>query len=198
VTAQEVTPAIAKAIGLTQPEGALVSDVRPDSPAKKAGVQTGDVILAVNGNPIQESNQLRMTVSLMNPDQTVNLKIFRAGKTTDVPVRIEEMPGEKVERASNDSPTSGNTAMQGVSVEDLDGQTARQLGLPARTEGAVVTEIDPASPAASSGLREGDVIQQVNHQPVANADDFNRVMRHSNGNSLLLVNRGGNKLFLAV
>jgi serine protease Do len=198
VTAQEVTPAIAKAIGLNEPAGALVSDVRPDSPAQKAGVQTGDVILAVNGNPIGESNQLRMTVSMMTPDQTVNLKIFRAGKTTDVPVRIAELPGEKVEKASNDSRDGGNNALQGVSVEDLDAQTARQLGLPARAQGAVVTNIDPASQAAASGLREGDVIQQVNHQPVANADDFDRAMKHANGGSLLLVNRGGNKLFLAV
>lgn len=198
VTAQEVTPAIAKAIGLNEPAGALVSDVRPDSPAQKAGVQTGDVILAVNGTPIGESNQLRMTVSMMSPDQTVNLKVFRAGRTTDVPVRIAEMPGEKVEKASNDTKDNGDNALQGVSVEDLDAQTARQLGLSARAQGAVVTNIDPASPAAASGLREGDVIQQVNHQPVANADDFNRAMRHSNGDSLLLVNRGGNKLFLAV
>jgi serine protease Do len=198
VTAQEVSPAIAKAIGLNEPAGALVSDVRPDSPAQKAGVQTGDVILAVNGNRIEESNQLRMTVSMMSPDQTVNLKIFRAGKTTDVPVRIAEMPGEKVEKASNDSKDGGKNALQGVAVEDLDAQTARQLGLPARAQGAVVTDIDPASQAAASGLREGDVIQQVDHQPVANADDFNRAMQHSNGGSLLLVNRGGNKLFLAV
>jgi serine protease Do len=83
-------------------------------------------------------------------------------------------------------------------VEDLDAQTARQLGLSARAQGVVVTNIDPASPAAASGLREGDVIQQVNHQAVANADDFNKAMRHANGDSLLLVNRGGNKLFLAV
>jgi serine protease Do len=198
VTAQEVTPAIAKAVGLSEPAGAMVSDVRPDSPAQKAGVQTGDVILAVNGTPIEESNQLRMTVSMMSPDQTVNLKIFRSGRTTDVPVRIAEMPGEKVEKASNEPSDNGNNALQGVSVEDLDAQTARQLGLSARAQGVVVTNIDPASPAAASGLREGDVIQQVNHQAVANADDFNKAMRHANGDSLLLVNRGGNKLFLAV
>jgi serine protease Do len=198
VTVQEVTPAIAKAIGLRTTMGALVSDVRPDSPAARAGIQTGDVITAMNGNTIDESNQLRMTVSMMAPDQTVNLKVFRNGQTMDVPVRISEMPGEKVERASADTHDSDHAALEGVAVDDLDSQTAQQLGLSNRTKGAVVTSVDPASPAASAGLKEGDVIQQVNRQPVANAEDFNRAIRKSGGESLLLVNRGGNKIFLAV
>ncbi|MDQ2901014.1 MAG: PDZ domain-containing protein, partial [Acidobacteriota bacterium] len=106
-------------------------------------------------------------------------------------------PGERAERASNDKPDSGNT-LNGVSVEDLDAQSAKQLGLPASTKGVVVTDVDPGSQAASSGLKQGDVIQEVNRQPVANAEDFGRAMHKSSGESLLLVNRGGNKLFLAV
>ncbi len=83
-------------------------------------------------------------------------------------------------------------------MQDLDAQTARQLGLPASTKGVVVTQVDPASQAAGAGLQEGDVIQQVNRQPVANSDEFARAVKRSNGESLLLVDRQGNKMFLAV
>ncbi len=197
VTIQEVTPAIAKAIGLNGPEGALVSSVSPDSPAAKAGLQTGDVILAMNGQSIGESNELRMQVSMMSPDQSVKLKVFRNGDTREVTVQLAPLPGEKLERAGLQKDHSAE-ALQGVSVEDLDAQTARQLGLPASTKGAVVTNVDPSSPAASAGLREGDVIEQANRQPVANSDDLAQALKKSNGESLLLVNRGGNKVFLAV
>jgi serine protease Do len=197
VTVQEVTPAIAKAIGFNGPEGALVSNVSPDSPAAKAGLEAGDVILSINGAPIAESNQLRMQVSMMNPDQSVKLKIFRNGQTREVAVQISEMPGEKAAKAAADNDKT-DASLQGVSVQNLDAQTARQLGLPPSAKGVVVTDVDPASPAASAGLKEGDVIQEVNRQPVANSDDFARAVKKSNGGSLLLVNRGGDKVFLAV
>jgi serine protease Do len=197
VTIQEVTPALAKAIGLSGPEGALVGDVSPNSPAQRAGLQSGDVILAMNETPVAESNQLRMNVSMMNPGQTVHLKVFRDGKTFEVAAQVGELPGKKVERASNESRESEH-ALEGVSVENLDAQTARQAGLPASTKGVVVTEVDPASPAASAGLKEGDVIQEVNHHAVTNSDDLSGALHKSNGASLLLVNRGGNKLYLAV
>jgi serine protease Do len=198
VMVQEVTPAIAKAMHLDGPKGALVSQVMPDSAAQKAGVQTGDVILEINGTPIVESNQLRMAISMMNPAQSVNLKVFRDGHNVNLTAKLGEMQDKKKgERASNDSADSDKT-LTGVSVEDLNAQTARQLGLPASTKGVVVTEVDPGSQAAASGLKEGDVIQEVNRQAVTNAQDFNRAVKKSEGESLLLVNRGGNKIFLAV
>ena len=197
VSVQAVTPAIAKAMNLNTPDGALVSQLSPDSPAAKAGLQEGDVILSINGTPVNEYNQLRMTVSMMNAGDTANLKVFRDGQTEELAVKVAEMPGEKLQKASLDQDHSDKT-LKGVAVEDLDAQSARQLGLPASTKGVVVTNVDPASPAAASGLKEGDVIQQVNRKPVANADDFAQAMRGGDGESLLLVNRGGNKLFLAV
>ncbi len=197
VSVQDVTPGIAKAIGLNSPSGALVGEVTPNSPAQKIGLQSGDVITEINGTPIVESNQLKMTVSMMNPNQTARLKVFRNGQTLDYTATVSTMPGQKVERASN-AGTEPDGALQGVAVEDLDAQTAKQLNLPATTAGVVVTEVDPSSQAAASGLRQGDVIQSVNRQPVTNAQDFSRAVRKSNGESLLLVNREGRKLFLAV
>ncbi len=197
VAVQEVTPAIAKAINLDGPKGALISQVMPDSAAQRAGLQTGDVIVEVNGTPIVESNQLRMAISMMNPAQTVKLKVFRNGQNVDVTAHLGAMEEKKVERAANDAPDS-DKSLQGVSVESLDAQTAKQLGLPASTKGVVVTDVDPGSQAASSGLKEGDVIQEVNRQAVNNTQDFSHALKQSGGESLLLVNRGGNKVFLAV
>ena len=198
VTIQEVTPAIAKAIGLNGPQGALVGDVSPNGPAAHAGLQSGDVILSINGTPIDESNQLRMNVSLMNPGQTVHLKVFRDGQTREVTAQVGELPGQKVERASREN-GGGEQALEGVQVENLDAQTARQEGLPANTRGVVVTQVDPASPAAAAGLHEGDVIQEVNHHAVATPEDLTGALHHSNGGeSLLLVSRNGHKMYLAV
>jgi serine protease Do len=197
VNIQEVSPAIAKALGLGGPEGALVTAVSNDSPAEKAGLKVGDVILSINGAAVTERNQLRMQVSMMRPNQNVKLKVFRNGHDLEVTVMLSELPTEKVAKAETEHDTR-NASLEGVSVDDLDSRTARQLGLPAGTKGAVVTEVDPASQAASAGLKEGDVIQEVNRQPIANAADFARALKGRNGESLLLVNRGGNEMFLAV
>ncbi|MDP9052926.1 MAG: DegQ family serine endoprotease [Acidobacteriota bacterium] len=198
VTIQEVTPALAKAIGLPGPEGALVGEVSPNSPARKADIKSGDVILSIDGAPITESNQLRMNISMMSPGQTVNLKIFRDGRTSNVTAQVGTLPGRKVERAGNENNGAASQVLEGVSVENLDARTARQAGVPAGTKGVVVTEVDPASPAASAGLKEGDIIQEVNHHAVTSADDLSGALQHAKGESLLLVNRGGNKLYLAV
>jgi Do/DeqQ family serine protease len=197
VTIQEVTPGIAKAVGLTSPEGALVNEVSPNSPASRAGLQSGDVILAINGTPINESNQLRMNVSLMNPGQTVHLKVFHDGQTHEVNATVETLPGKKVERSSRDDNHGGDQALEGVSVEPLNARNAREAGVPAGTHGVIVTDVDPASPAAAAGLKEGDVIQEVNHKAVSSASDVDSALHHG-GESLLLVNRNGNRLYLAV
>jgi len=198
VNVQEVTPAIAKAMGLNGPAGALVSDVSPNSPAQRAGLQSGDVILAINGVSVAERNQLVMNVSMMNPGQTVHLKVFRDGQTREITAQVGLLPGQKVERASREAGATENQALEGVSVQELDARTARQAGLPANSRGVVVTEVDPGSPAAQAGLKEGDVIQEVNHHAVASADDLANALHKSNGESLLLVNRNGNKWYLAV
>ena len=125
------------------------------------------------------------------------LKGLPQWQTVNLTAHLGEMQDKKVEKASNDAPDSDKT-LQGVAVDTFSAQTARQLGLPASTKGVVVTDVDPASQAASSGLKEGDVIQEVNRQAVTNTQDFNRAVKKSDGESLLLVNRGGNKVFLAV
>jgi serine protease Do len=197
IVIQPITPAMAKALGQSEPHGVLVGDVSPKGPAQASGVERGDVILDLNGKAINDSNELRNTIAMMQPGETVKLKISRNGSTRDVSVKLGELPGTK-EEAQNERGDASKDALEGVSVENLDTETAKELGLPASTRGVVVTEIEPSSPKADSGLRKGDVIQEVNHQPVHNVAEFEQAL-HKAGkeNALLLVNRGGTTLFIA-
>ena len=196
IVPQDVTPTIAKAFGETEPRGALVSDVTPNSPAQRSGLQRGDIILELNGKPVVDSNQLRMSVSMMHPDASVSLKVLRNGNEREMTVNLGELP---VKEASLQNSGNGTkSALSGVSVDDLDSQTARQLGLPSSASGVVVTGISPSSAAADSGLQRGDVIHEVNRQAVKNTSDFERAMRNSKDETLLLVNRQGSTLYVTV
>ena len=193
---QDVTPAIAKAFGVKEPLGALVSDVSPNSPAQKSGLERGDIIVELDGKPVADSNQLRMTVSMMHPDTNVRLKVLRNGTERDMTVNLGELP---VKEASLENDRNGSkSSLSGVSVEDMDTQTARQLGLPPNTSGVVVTGINPSSRAAGSGLQRGDVIQEVNRQSIKTSSDFERAMRNSKDETLLLVNRRGSTMYVTV
>jgi serine protease Do len=198
VVVQPITPAMAKALGQGDTaKGALVGDVSPKGPAQASGIERGDIILDVNGQPVGDANELRNTIAMMQPGDTAKLKISRNGSTRDISVKLGELPNSK-EEAENQQEGASKDALEGVNVENLDADTAQELGLPASTKGVVVTGIDPSSPKADSGLQKGDVIQQVNHQPVRNVAEFERAMHKvGDANALLLVNRGGTTLFIA-
>jgi len=185
---QDVTPALAKQFGLSQPSGALVGEVEPDTPAARAGLKRGDVIVAMNGQAITSANDLRLRVSEMAPGTTVKLQISREGKTQDVNVALAELP-EKAEKAG--SQENGGSGLEGVEVQPLTPDIAEQLQLSPGTRGVVVWSVDPASPAASS-LQKGDVIQEVNHKAVSSIEQFRQaVSAAGKGSVLLLVNRQG-------
>ncbi|MGB2593215.1 MAG: DegQ family serine endoprotease [Candidatus Acidiferrum sp.] len=192
---QDVTPAMARAFGEKQTEGIVVGDVSPNSPAQAAGIQRGDIILDVNGKPVTDSNQLRMSVSMMQPGTEVTLKFLRDGDMRDATVKLAEMPTQTA-RANSNGSDDGSKALNGVEVTNLNADIAQQLSISAITKGVVVTNIDPASQLADSGLQKGDVIQEVNHQPVNNVAEFESAVRKAGDNPLLLVNRGGTTLFI--
>jgi serine protease Do len=198
VVIQPITPAMAKYLGLNKLQGALVGDVSAKGPAQTGGVQRGDVILAINGNAVNDSNELRNTISMMQPGEAVRLQISRNGSIKDLNVKLGELPLSK-EEARNQPDGASKDTLEGVSVENLDAETASQLQLPETIKGVVVTGIDPSSPKADSGLQKGDVIQEVNHQPVHNVAEFEQAMRklEKGEGALLLVNRGGATLFIA-
>ena len=195
IVVQDVTPAIAKAMGQSELRGALVGDVKATSPAGKAGLQRGDIILELNGKRVSDSRELRMNISMMKPDADVKVKLLRDGKESETTVKLGELPGADEHAKVEDGTSSG--ALEGVTLENLDADTAKQLGIAPATKGVFVTDISPSSPEADSGLRRGDVIQEVNHQPVRNVSELNEAIRKSGKNPLLLVNRQGSTLFIA-
>jgi serine protease Do len=194
---QDVTPAMAKAFGEKQSEGIVVGDVTPNSPASAAGIKTGDIILQVNGKPVSDSNQLRMSISMMQPGTELKLRTLRNGTERDANVKLVEMPTESAKADSNDDQEGGAKALEGVEVSNLNAHIAQQLNIPSTIKGVVVTDIDPASKMADSGLQQGDVIQEVNHKPVTNVSEFQSAIGKAGTDPLLLVNRDGRTLFIA-
>ena len=192
---QDVTPDMAKAFGQKEAHGVVVGDVTTKSPAQHGGVQRGDILLEVNGKPVANANDLRMTISMMQPGTDVKLKVLRDGNERDINVTLAEMPTETA-MARPDSDDS-NKALQGVQVSNLSPEMADQLGLPSSAKGVVVTDVDPSSKIADSGLRKGDVIQEVNHQPVKNVAEFQSALKKGGSDPLLLVNREGRTHFIA-
>jgi serine protease Do len=198
VVTENITPAMAGSFHLTDTHGALMGDVNTGSPAAQAGIQRGDVIIEIDGQSIEDSNQLRLRVSMTAPGTTIHVKLLRDGKEHTLDVKLGELPTQ-AQRGSAVGGDRGSNALDGVSVEDLDAQALQQLRLPPGTKGVVVTEVADGSAASAAGLQSGDVIQEVDHARVAGVESFDRAMRRGPGHTvLLLVNRGGNTLFLAI
>jgi serine protease Do len=197
---QDVTPTIARQFGVKDSQGALVGEVEANSPAQKAGLKTGDIILEVSGHSVYDANQLRNMISSMQPDSNVNLKIWRDGAQRTLPVTLGELnPEAASNRGGSGRDNDGSTdALEGVSVENLTSQVARGLGLSANAGGVVVSEVSPASAAARAGLKQGDVIQEVNRKPVRNVAEFEAAVRNSKDGTLLLVNRDGHTIYVGV
>jgi serine protease Do len=198
VMPQDVTPALAKAFAGKDAHGALVADVSANSPAQKSGLEKGDIILDVDGKPVSDSNDLRMRISMMAPDTGVTLKVLRNGTEREVAVKLGELPTTEA-AVQHEGDNSTSSALSGVSVENLDASSAHDLGLPPNAQGVVVTNVSPSSEAAAAGLRRGDVIQEVNRRSIRNTSDLERAVRGgSKEEQLLLVNRNGSTMYLAV
>jgi serine protease Do len=133
----------------------------------------------------------------MQPGTELKLKTLRNGTERDATIKLAEMPTESAKADSNDNQEGGSKALEGVEVSNLSAHMAQELNIPSTTKGVVVTDIDPASKMADSGLQRGDVIQEVNHKPVTNVSEFQKAISQSGTEPLLLVNRQGRTLFIA-
>jgi serine protease Do len=185
---QDITPAMAEALHIQRDNGVLVGDVTPNTPAAEAGLKRGDIILDVDGQPMKDSNQLRMKVSLTPPGTTVHLRVLQNGSEKTMAVKLAELPNTGASNGERNGENSSNSALDGVSVE------ATRNG-----HGVEVTSVDPGSPAANAGLREGDIILEVNRVAISNVSDFDRAMRNvSGGPTLLLIKRGDHTQYLAI
>jgi serine protease Do len=196
VVVQPVNTPMAKAFGLKDPHGALIGDVKPDSPAARAGLQKGDIVLELDGKPVTDSRDLSLRIGSIAPGSDVKLKVFRSGTERELTVRLGEMPAKMAQTPGQKG--SAGRSLEGLSVDELTSDVARQIGLPPGTKGVVVTDVQPGSAVAEAGLRRGDVIQQVNHKTVTNVNEFQGALSQGGEPVLLLINRGGNTLYVVV
>jgi serine protease Do len=190
---QTLTPELAEAMKLkAQLTGALVGEVTPKSPAEKAGIKTGDVITAVNGKKVSDARELRLMIGSMAPGTNVQLQVNREGQKKTFNVELAEMPAGVAEEGAEASPEESAqpekaTVFGGVAVADITDEIRNALNLSKDVKGAVIAEIDAESSAAKAGLREGDVIQEVNKQPVKNAKDLVAISKRLKPNEKILI-----------
>jgi len=191
-TVQKITPEIADSLGVKQQRGALVADVVRGSPAERAGIKTGDIITEFNSKEVKDSTELPGLVARVAPGTGTSVKVLRDGKEMTLAITVGEMKDTEVA-------ASGQQGELGLAVQPVTPEVAQSLGLD-RAEGLVITEVKPGSAADDAGLREGDLITQINRRPVKNLADYNREMAQSKkGQSvLLLVRRGDASVFLAL
>jgi len=194
---QDLTPVMAEKFGLKETTGALVGNVESGTPAGKAGIERGDIILEFNGQKVKNADDLRNIVAQTSPGTEVNIKLFRDGKEKTVRAELGQRPD--TQESSSPEQLGRNNPLSGIEVQDLTPSILRQLNLPRDTQGVVITDVADDSSAAEEGLGRGDVIQEIDRQPIRNASDFRRAAARTEGkNVLLLINRRGTTLFVVL
>ncbi|MGB8510714.1 MAG: DegQ family serine endoprotease [Pyrinomonadaceae bacterium] len=200
VTIQPLTADLAASLGLQQTRGALVGSVQPGSPAERAGVRRGDVITAFNGSPVADNNVLRNGIARTPPGSEVTFTVVRDNREQQLRATLGELPVQDAKTDEQTGPEGDGTTENGklgVSVEPLTPDAAAKLQVPRETQGLVVTNVDPDGPAADAGIRQGDLIQEVNRQPIRSIADLRSAIgRAGTRPLLLLVTRGGNTVYL--
>ena len=185
---QPMSEDLAKSFGLDSSDGVLIGDVTADSPAAKAGLQSGDVIVQFNGKAVAEVGSFRNQVAATQPGQEIEVVAERDGHRQTMAVTIGELEDSSQTSAKAEA---GPLPQLGLSVQTLTGELAQQLGY-GDDNGIVITEVQPGSQAADAGLKPGMLIKQVNRQPVESANDFRRLLNEqSDATSVLLLVRQG-------
>jgi serine protease Do len=197
VAIQDVTQPMAQAFGMKEARGVVISDITEGSPADRAGLRRGDVILEVNGEPAVDSASVSLRISQFAPGSRARLTILRDNKQQEITATLGELPAERERAQAGPSGESGQARL-GISAQELTPSIARQLGLPSGTTGVLVADVQPGSVAAEAGLRRGDVIQEVNRRPVRSVTDFQRAVSGAGDPVLLLINRGGSTIYVTI
>jgi len=192
---QRITPEAAENLGLADRRGALVSDVTSGGPAEKAGIRSGDVIVAFDGKEVKDEHELPSIVAATKPGKSVNLRLIRDGKEISVPVTIAEMQGEPGKPAGGDELSKD----LGLTVQEITPEIAQRFDLE-NSKGVVVTGVEDGSPAEDAGFQAGDIVRQINRRAVANAAEFATLVAKSRADKtiLFLVERGDSRLLLTV
>ncbi len=188
VSLKDLTPDLAEEFNLPGQAGALVEDVMPNTPAQKAGLKSGDVINNINGKPVADGNFLTLTISESSPGSIAALRIIRDGQAKNLEVVLGLLPTSGREERQNARPSLSSTtdSLDGVTVDDLDRQIRRQLGVPVSLQGALVREVAEDCNAAQAGLMPADIILEINHHVVTSADEAVRLAESAKGDHILL------------
>lgn len=196
VMIQPVTPEIAKGFGLKEATGTLVGDVLKGGPAEQAGLKHGDVIMTFDGQPIDGPNTLKNIVAATDVGKTVDVVLVRDGQELTMQVKIGEQPGD-LEASASGSPQT--TEEFGLSVQELTPEIASQLGY-AGDQGVIISSITPGGPAEDAGLRRGDLIKEINRQPITSVEEYNNALAEIDKEEsfLALIRRGENTLYVVV
>jgi serine protease Do len=194
VSVQAITPELAQQFELEKDYGSLVSNVIGNSPAEKAGLLRGDVIIEFKGKPVDEPYNLRNIVASTRPGDEIEIKVIRDGEIEAFTVTIGELP-----TSDEKTPTTFKNALKGVSVQDLNSDIKRQLNLPDKIRGVVVADIEGGSPAETS-LLPGDVILEINRRAISGIADFETIVSRIKPDKdvLLLVFRRGSTVFVTI
>jgi len=171
VILQPMTPGLAKQFQIKESGGALVAEVAPNTPAAKAGLKDGDVILELDGRPVRDHRSLTLAVSQTAPGTRIGLKVLRDGERRKIDIVLKEFPDTLA--SSDERKESGGDvdALNGVTVADIDRNARSRYGIPPEVKGAIVVKLEEDCSAAEAGLRIGDVIREINKKPVTSADE---------------------------
>lgn len=204
VNIQNITDELAKSLDLEQRSGVIVSNVRAGSSAEKAGVKRNDLIIAINGEKIDDSNVLRNKVAGSTPGTEIKITVMRDGKQVDLTATLDEfkLDSDRSTGQSGDDNAPGpqkESGKLGLGLEPVTPQSAKQLGLDSGTEGMVVTDVDDAGPAAEAGIARGDVLIEINRKPVNSIADVRSALEGTSDRPiLLLINRRGSTSYITV
>lgn len=188
ITISPINPDIAEQFGYKGTRGALVQDVQSGQPADRAGVKPGDIITEFQGQRIEDDSQLRNLVAQTTPGTTVKFKVWRDGSERELTATLAELDLKAAARGGGGGGSQGaeGSALAGVQVGNLTSDILRQLNLPPASRGVVITNVDADSSAAGTGLQRGDVIEEIDRQPVTNVNEFNAALQKAGKKSVLL------------
>ncbi|HKG46269.1 MAG TPA: DegQ family serine endoprotease [Pyrinomonadaceae bacterium] len=201
VTIQSIDADLASSLNLPAARGAIVTSVSKGGPAESSGIRRGDVITTINKQPIIDSNSLRNLVASLPPGTNVEVTAQRNGRDQSFTVALAELPDRERPESEEESSSTRGTGNEkfGLTLQPLTAEMAERNGLDADDRGLLVTKVDPAGSAANAGIRQGDLIQEVNRQPVQTAAQFSAAIVQSGAKpALVLVKRRNNVLYLTL
>jgi len=203
VQPQAITADMVDQLGLKSTKGALIADVVSKSPASEAGLKAGDVVVALNGRPVNDPNQFQRDVGSVRPGQLAKIDVVREGKTRTVEVKLKERPEDS--EVSERSPAHGGEEsspgdLLGVRVQTLTPELAQRARVDDQTRGVVVMDVATDSPAATAGIEPGDVIVEINRQEIVSVDQYKKAIARlkKGGTALLRVKSGASATYVTV